>query len=131
MRDPRRLVVGISAVALLALAATPPAAGAAQGLSPAVPSLASPAQKPFVVHQFTGTMLPDRAKILPRPGMAVIFHADGFGSQELKRGVFRSLQLPKAPFHVGFKLFYKADTRLMTPAEAMLIRPQPDLITYQ
>lgn len=49
MRDPRRLVVGISAAALLALAVTPAAAGAAQGLAQAVPSLASPAQKPFVV----------------------------------------------------------------------------------
>ncbi|HET7444867.1 MAG TPA: MXAN_6640 family putative metalloprotease [Solirubrobacterales bacterium] len=49
MRDPRRLVLGISAAALLALAATPAAAGAAQGLSQAVPSLASPSQKPFIV----------------------------------------------------------------------------------
>jgi hypothetical protein len=88
-------------------------------------------QKAFVVHQFTLPMLPDRTRIANRPGLAVIFHADGFGTQELKKGVYRTLALPGPPFHIGFKLFYKADTRTMTPAQAMALRPQPDLITYQ
>jgi hypothetical protein len=44
-----RLLVGISAAAvLLALAALPAAADAATGLAPAMPSLASAAQKPFI-----------------------------------------------------------------------------------
>jgi hypothetical protein len=49
MRDRRRRLVGFSVAALCALAATPAAAGASQGLADAVPSLASPAQKPFIV----------------------------------------------------------------------------------
>jgi hypothetical protein len=61
----------------------------------------------------------------------MIFHADGFGSQQLKKGVYQELSLPGAPFHIGFKLFYKADTNTMTPAQAMALRPQPDLVTYQ
>ncbi|HSS33715.1 MAG TPA: MXAN_6640 family putative metalloprotease [Solirubrobacterales bacterium] len=48
MRDPRRCVVGISAAALLALAMMPAAAVASEGISQAAPSLASPAQKPFI-----------------------------------------------------------------------------------
>jgi hypothetical protein len=88
-------------------------------------------EKVFLVHQFRTQMLPDRPKIAARPGLATIFHADGFGTQELKKGVYRTLALPGAPFHVGFKLFYKADTNMMSPAQAMALRPQPDLITYQ
>jgi hypothetical protein len=88
-------------------------------------------EKPFLVHQFTRPMLPDRTAIIARPGLATIFHADGFGTQELKKGVYKELALPGAPFHIGFKLFYKADTKTMTPAQAMALRPQPDLITYQ
>jgi Family of unknown function (DUF6055) len=49
MRDRRRQLAGFSVAALLALAATPAGATASPGLSEAVPSLASPAQKPFIV----------------------------------------------------------------------------------
>ncbi|MGE0066204.1 MAG: MXAN_6640 family putative metalloprotease [Solirubrobacterales bacterium] len=47
MRDRRRHLVGFSVAALLALAALPGAALAAPGLADALPSLASPSQKPF------------------------------------------------------------------------------------
>ena len=49
MRDRRRQLVGFSVAALLLAAAAPAAAAAATGLAPAVPSLASSAQKPFIV----------------------------------------------------------------------------------
>src|SRR3954447_16184877 len=88
-------------------------------------------QKAFVIHQFTTTMLPDRQRIVARPGLATIFHADGFGTQQLKKGVYRQLALPGLPFRIGFKLFFAEDTDTMTPTEAMALRPQPDLITYQ
>jgi hypothetical protein len=88
-------------------------------------------EKLFLVHQFRLDMLPDRQNIVPRPGLATVFHADGFGPQKEKREVYAALKLPGPPFHIGFKLFYKADTNLMTPTQAMALRPQPDLITYQ
>jgi hypothetical protein len=88
-------------------------------------------EKLFLVHQFRLDMLPDREKIVPREGLAVVFHADGFGPQKEKKEVYKALALPGPPFHIGFKLFYKADTGLMTPAQAMALQPQPDLITYQ
>jgi Family of unknown function (DUF6055) len=51
MRDRRRQLLGFSAAALLLLAAVPAAAPAASGIATAVPSLASPSQKPFIVPQ--------------------------------------------------------------------------------
>jgi hypothetical protein len=48
MRDRRRQLVGLSVAALLLLAAAPAAGSTATGVEGAVPSLASPSQKPFV-----------------------------------------------------------------------------------
>jgi hypothetical protein len=87
--------------------------------------------KLLVVHEFTGSMLPDRAAIERFPGVEVVLHADGFGSARLKAGVYRRLALPAPPYHAGFKLFLRQDARLMTPAEVMALRPQPEVITYQ
>jgi hypothetical protein len=51
MRDRRRQLAGLSVAALVLAAASPVTAGAATGLAPAVPSLASAWQKPFVAPQ--------------------------------------------------------------------------------
>jgi hypothetical protein len=51
MRDRRRHLVGFSVAALLLLAAAPAAASASTGLAGAVPSLASPSQKPFLAPE--------------------------------------------------------------------------------
>ena len=51
MRGRRRHLVGFSVAATLLLAAAPAAAAPGPGLAEAVPSLASPSQKPFIVSQ--------------------------------------------------------------------------------
>ncbi|HEX5713376.1 MAG TPA: MXAN_6640 family putative metalloprotease [Solirubrobacterales bacterium] len=51
MRGRRRHLVGFSVAATLLLAAAPAAAAPGPGLAEAVPSLASPSQKPFIVPQ--------------------------------------------------------------------------------
>lgn len=84
-----------------------------------------------VIHQFTRSMLPDRENIRPAPGVEVVFHADGFGSPAAKKRVYGQLAFPGRPFGAGFKLFLRQDSRLMTPAEVMRLRPRPDVITYQ
>jgi len=48
MRDRRRQLVGFSVAALFLLAAAPTAASTPPGVAAAVPSLASPSQKPFI-----------------------------------------------------------------------------------
>jgi hypothetical protein len=87
-------------------------------------------QKLLVIHLFTPFMVVGAGEILPRPGLAITFHIDGFGSRALKRVPYHGLHR-KAPFFNGFKLFYKQDTDMFAPADVMGLRPQPDLITYE
>ncbi|HEY3713814.1 MAG TPA: hypothetical protein VGL39_04730 [Jatrophihabitantaceae bacterium] len=87
--------------------------------------------KLLVVHQFTLPMLPDRSHIARPAGLSVVLHADGLATPAGKIRVYRDLAFPSPPFHAGFKLFYRADTGLMKPAQVMALRPQPEVITYQ
>ncbi len=94
-------------------------------------------EKLFIVHQFQVRMIPDRASMLDRPGLATVIHIDGFGNQQLKKETYGILsakdgaQRPNGQLHNGFKLFIDEDTNMMTPKEAMALVPQPELITYQ
>jgi hypothetical protein len=83
MRE-RRLLVGVAAAALLALAALPAAAAAAPapGLATAIPALASPAQKPFVVPK-------------PRPDEVRARPTDG---DDPNRNAYSVPEAPKSPF---------------------------------
>jgi hypothetical protein len=76
-------------------------------------------------------MLPDRIRIRPRPGVEVVFHADGFGTQSEKLATWRALAFPGRPFGTGFKLFLRQDTAMMTPEQVMALHPRPDVITYE
>ena len=87
-------------------------------------------EKIFVVHQFQQRMLPDRPAIVPRAGLSIIYHMDGFGSVGEKLATW-SFTKTGPPFFNGFKLFYKEDRGLMSPAQVMALDPRPDLITYQ
>jgi hypothetical protein len=87
--------------------------------------------KLLMVHQFRLAMLPDRIRIRPRPGVEVVFHADGFGTQSEKLATWRALAFPGRPFGTGFKLFLRQDTAMMTPEQVMALHPRPDVITYE
>ena len=56
---------------------------------------------------------------------------DGFGPSGSKREVYGLLSLKKREYANGFKLFYDEDPDLMTPRQAMALRPRPELVTYQ
>lgn len=94
-------------------------------------------EKIFMIHQFKTYQLPDRDEIVDRPGLATVLHVDGFGSQYAKRHTYDLLASRTPQFVNAFKLFYDEDVDgrgrndLMTPAQAMALRPQPQLITYQ
>jgi hypothetical protein len=87
-------------------------------------------QKLLVVHQFTPQMVRNRAAVVPRKGLAITFHIDGFGTQSAKRAKYRELHA-RAPFWNGLKLFYDEDVDRLTPAEVLGLRPIPDLVSYQ
>lgn len=86
-------------------------------------------EKALVVHRFTPGMVIDEEDVVSRPGVAVVFHADGFGTPEAKLADYRSL-LPDR-FARGLKLFLDEDSRLLASQEVMGISPPPDVITYQ
>ncbi len=89
-------------------------------------------QKLFVIHQFQLAMLPDRAGIVARPGLATVFHADGDGTPFAKLGVYRDLNFPGPPYFRGFKLFFNRDRPLLSPQQVIAeVSPAPDLISYQ
>ncbi|MCK9895540.1 hypothetical protein [Frankia sp. AgB32] len=87
-------------------------------------------QKLFIIHQFTQSMLPDRAAIQARPELATVFHIDGFGARTDKVEKYALLHA-RPPFFTGFKLFLTQDTNIFSPAETLTLTPPPDLITYQ
>jgi hypothetical protein len=87
--------------------------------------------KLLVVHEFTLSMLPDRGDIARPAGLEMVLHADGLATPAAKIAVYHKLRFPCPPFHAGFKLFFRADTGLMKPAQVMALRPQPEIVTYQ
>jgi hypothetical protein len=81
MRDRRRQLVGFSVAALFLLAAMPTAASASTALADAVPSLASPSQKPFIAPK-------------PRPTEARARPTD---DPDPNRNAYGVPQAPKSP----------------------------------
>ena len=99
-------------------------------------------QKVLIVHQFTESMVEDRDQVLDRPGVAIVFNIDGFGTADQKKNIYVQLVYhPGAGTAVrppvgggrfnGFKLFYKEDTGLMTPAQTLGLEPAPDVVVYE
>jgi hypothetical protein len=87
-------------------------------------------QKLFVVHQFTEDMVDD-SRLRPRPGLAMVLNADGFGSRPVKVSKYHAFTRAAPRFHQGFKLFYEEDAGLMTPRQVLRLRPAPDVVVYE
>ena len=88
-------------------------------------------QKLLLIHQFTNDMVDD-TQLQERPGLAMVLNADGFGTQELKRVKYHAFtSSPRRFFGEGFKLFYREDTKLMTPRQVLRLKPPPDVVVYE
>jgi len=98
-------------------------------------------QKILIVHQFTEDMVSDRNLTRGSPGVAVISNMDGFGTAELKAGVYDRLSVAQPatarlrrrsrdPYN-GFKLFFREDTGLMSPRDVLGLDPAPDVVVYE
>ena len=87
-------------------------------------------EKLLLVHQFDASMIEDREEIEDQGRVAVAFSIDGFGTPELKKGVYRRLA-PRAPQRSGFKVFYEEDYPVMSPSEVLGLRPRPQVIVYE
>jgi hypothetical protein len=87
-------------------------------------------QKLFVIHQFRLSMLPDIGRIVHRPGLAMVQHADGFGTRGQKLATYHAITRPKQ-FRQGFKLFYKVDIHRFTAGQVRRIEPRVSFVSYQ
>lgn len=90
-------------------------------------------QKVVVLHQFAESMITNRHLVdASRPELALVLHADGHGTPELKTGTWERLQqgLPEG-IRMAWKNFYDEDTPTFTPEETSAIEPQPWFVSYQ
>ncbi|MDQ3587163.1 MAG: hypothetical protein M3375_02260 [Actinomycetota bacterium] len=88
-------------------------------------------QKILLVHRFTKSMIEDERALRRDPGVALTVNVDGFGTQAQKRAKYRELTRGRRGRHDGFKLFFREDTRLMSPRQTLRMRPSPDVVTYE
>jgi hypothetical protein len=90
-------------------------------------------QKLLILHQFTLRMITDRADVhTGRDELAVLIHADGFGTPTEKFNTWDALHA-NAPPDVwwGWKNFYDEDRPTFTPERTVDISPSPVFISYQ
>jgi len=85
-----------------------------------------------IVHQFTDGMIRRRRGIRVRPGVDMVLNADGFGTPSAKIATYGRVTRARTPrTYTGFKLFLEEDTRLMSPARVVRLRPSPAVVIYE
>ena len=88
--------------------------------------------KMLVVHQFTGSMVTNKASIRGTSNVIVVFQMDGFGTLPLKLGSWNRMVADLPPGALtGWKNFYDEDSPTPTPAQTMAVTPQPVYVSYQ
>ena len=87
-------------------------------------------EKLFVVHQFTEDMVDD-TQLKPRDGLAMVLNADGFGTEPVKVAKYHEFARAARTLDHGFKLFYREDAGLMSPAQVLRLRPAPAVVVYE
>ncbi len=90
-------------------------------------------QKLLMLHQFQLQMISDRGALdTSRDELAVLIHADGFGSPGAKFETW-NLMHDSPPPNVwwGWKNFIDEDSPTFTPGETMAIEPRPLFVSYQ
>lgn len=86
--------------------------------------------KILIVHIFEADMVRNPELIATRPGVTIIFQADGEGGPTAKAADYN--QLIPARFGRGFKVFYDEDRPTLNPNEVLaLLDPDPDYVSYQ
>jgi hypothetical protein len=88
-------------------------------------------QKLLLVHRFTHDMIREEKKLARRPGVSLVINVDGFGNQPVKIAKYREFTRSRRRKPNGFKLFYREDTKLMSPRQVLRLRPAPDVVVYE
>jgi hypothetical protein len=90
-------------------------------------------QKILMLHQFRLDMVTDRSTLVTDyDDLAVVIHADGFGSSGQKFNTWNALHLD-APPNVwwGWKNFYDEDKPTFTAQQTVAVSPSPVFVSYQ
>lgn len=87
--------------------------------------------KLLIVHQFNLHSIANREQIEQIPGVQYVLEVDGWGEPEAKRETYNVVGGAVPHEYYGFKLWYRQDVPLMTPAEVLALEPTPDLVIYQ
>ena len=90
-------------------------------------------QKALILHQFSMHMIQNRQALdTSHPELAMVLHADGHGTPDLKTGTWETLQqgLPKG-VRMAWKNFYDEDTPMYTPKQTYALTPKPWFVSYQ
>lgn len=90
-------------------------------------------QKLLILHQFRLSMIQNRDEVdTSRDELAVLIHADGHGTPDLKFETWNRLR-EDAPEDVwwGWKNFYDEDEPTFSPEETMDVEPAPWFVSYQ
>lgn len=85
----------------------------------------------LIVHQFKETMLTNKDKIAPVPGVQLIVDADGWGSPQEKLATYDFVNRATHVEYDGVKLFYDQDVPLMSADDVVNLDPSPLLVIYQ
>jgi hypothetical protein len=91
-------------------------------------------QKLLMVHQFRVSMISGRERLdTSHDELAVVVHADGFGTPALKFATWTALHAAEpANIHWGWKNFIDEDSPTFTPAQTMAVGPtRPVFVSYQ
>ena len=91
-------------------------------------------QKLLMLHQFRISMIGGRDRLdTTHDELAVVIHADGFGTPSLKFATWGAMHIGAPPnIHWGWKNFIDEDTPMFTPAQTMAVGPtRPVFVSFQ
>jgi hypothetical protein len=90
-------------------------------------------QKLLMLHQFQPEMISDRETVdTSRDELAVLIHADGFGSPGAKFETWNLMHFSPPPnVWWGWKNFIDEDSPTFSPEATMAVEPRPLFVSYQ
>jgi hypothetical protein len=85
----------------------------------------------LIVHQFTESMITNKDRVAPVPGVQLIVDADGWGTPAEKLDTYDFVNRQTHIEYHGMKLFYDQDVPLMSAEDVINLDPSPLLVIYQ
>jgi len=89
-------------------------------------------QKVLMLHQFRTSMIVGRERLnTAHDELATMIHADGFGTQDMKRGTWDAMRQNSPNVYWGWKNFIDEDKPMLDPAQTMQMSPDIVFVSYQ